>query len=49
MRLGILPPGVQPSLVVAGAITVLLSGLSVVSAVQDGISGYNLTAAGRTR
>jgi uncharacterized membrane protein YjjP (DUF1212 family) len=48
MRLGILPPGVQPSLVVAGAITVLLSGLSVVSAVQDAISGYNVTAAGRT-
>jgi uncharacterized membrane protein YjjP (DUF1212 family) len=48
MRLGLLPAGVQPSLVVAGAITVLLSGLSVVSAVQDGISGYNVTAAGRT-
>ena len=47
MKTGLLPVGVQPSLVVAGAITVLLSGLSVVSAVQDAISGYNVTAAGR--
>lgn len=37
-----------PTLVVAAAITVLLSGLSVVSTVQDAISGYNVTAAGRT-
>ncbi|WP_137813420.1 threonine/serine ThrE exporter family protein [Gandjariella thermophila] len=41
-------PDVQPSLVVAAGIVVLLSGLSVVSAVQDGITGYNVTAAGRT-
>lgn len=47
MRLGLLPAGVEPSLVVAAAITVLLSGLSVVGTVQDAISGYNLTAAGR--
>ena len=47
MRFGLLPDGVAPALVVAGAITVLLSGLSVVSAVQDAISGYNVTAAGR--
>jgi uncharacterized membrane protein YjjP (DUF1212 family) len=47
MRFGLLPSGIAPPLVVAGAITVLLSGLSVVSAVQDAISGYNVTAAGR--
>ncbi|WP_209648091.1 threonine/serine ThrE exporter family protein [Kibdelosporangium banguiense] len=39
--------GERPTLVVAAAITVLLSGLSVVSAVQDAITGYNVTAAGR--
>jgi uncharacterized membrane protein YjjP (DUF1212 family) len=38
----------RPTLVVAAAITVLLSGLSTVSAVQDAITGYNVTAAGRT-
>ncbi|TCP56664.1 uncharacterized membrane protein YjjP (DUF1212 family) [Tamaricihabitans halophyticus] len=38
----------QPSLVVGAAITVLLSGLSVVGTVQDAISGYNVTAAGRS-
>ncbi|HEX3590415.1 MAG TPA: threonine/serine exporter family protein [Pseudonocardiaceae bacterium] len=48
MRLGLLPHGAAPSLVVAAAITVLLSGLSVVGAVQDAISGFNVTAAGRT-
>lgn len=48
MRLQLLPVGVAPSLVVAAAITVLLSGLSVVGAVQDAISGFNVTAAGRT-
>jgi uncharacterized membrane protein YjjP (DUF1212 family) len=48
MRLGLLPSGVAPSLVVAAALTVLLSGLSVVGAVQDAISGFNVTAAGRT-
>lgn len=47
MRLGLLPNAVAPSLVIAAAITVLLSGLSVVGVVQDAISGYNLTAAGR--
>ncbi|MEO6087063.1 MAG: threonine/serine exporter family protein [Umezawaea sp.] len=39
---------VRPSLLVAVGIVVLLSGLSLVSAVQDAISGYNVTAAGRT-
>lgn len=48
MRIGLLPPGVAPSLVVAAAITVLLSGLSVVGTVQDAISGFNITAAGRS-
>ncbi len=32
---------------IAAALTVLLSGLSFVSTVQDAISGYNVTAAGR--
>lgn len=41
-------PAARPTLLVAAAITVLLSGLSVVSTVQDAISGYNVTAAGRT-
>ncbi|MFD1517850.1 threonine/serine ThrE exporter family protein [Pseudonocardia yunnanensis] len=44
---GVLPAGTQPSLVVAAGITVLLSGLSVVGTVQDAISGYYVTAAGR--
>jgi uncharacterized membrane protein YjjB (DUF3815 family) len=47
MKIGLLTPGIAPSLVVAAAITVLLSGLSVVGAVQDAISGFNVTAAGR--
>jgi uncharacterized membrane protein YjjP (DUF1212 family) len=38
----------RPTVAVAAAITVLLSGLSVVSTVQDAITGYNVTAAGRT-
>ncbi|WP_221936655.1 threonine/serine exporter ThrE family protein [Skermania sp. ID1734] len=38
----------QPTLLVAAALTVLLSGLATVSAVQDAITGYNVTAAGRT-
>ncbi|MGH3948742.1 MAG: threonine/serine ThrE exporter family protein [Pseudonocardiaceae bacterium] len=38
----------RPTLVVAAAITVLLSGLGTVSAVQDAITGYNVTAAGRS-
>ncbi|WP_216213981.1 threonine/serine exporter family protein [Amycolatopsis aidingensis] len=37
----------RPTLVVAAAITVLLSGLSTVSAVQDAITGYYVTASGR--
>jgi uncharacterized membrane protein YjjP (DUF1212 family) len=41
-------PSVRPSLVVAAGIVVLLSGLSLVSSVQDAITGYNVTAAGRT-
>ncbi|TDQ04651.1 threonine/serine ThrE exporter family protein [Labedaea rhizosphaerae] len=45
---GWLPTEVRPTLVVAASITVLLSGLSVVSTVQDAITGYNVTAAGRT-
>ncbi|MDT7650350.1 MAG: hypothetical protein QOI36_1756 [Pseudonocardiales bacterium] len=44
---GVFPPGTQPSLVVAAGITVLLSGLSVVGSVQDAISSYFVTAAGR--
>lgn len=41
-------PAVRPSLLVAVGIVVLLSGLALVSTVQDAISGYNVTAAGRT-
>jgi uncharacterized membrane protein YjjP (DUF1212 family) len=44
---GALPAGTEPSLVIAAGITVLLSGLSVVGTVQDAISGYYVTAAGR--
>jgi uncharacterized membrane protein YjjP (DUF1212 family) len=44
---GVFPPGTRPSLVVAASITVLLSGLTVVNTVQDAISGYFVTAAGR--
>jgi uncharacterized membrane protein YjjP (DUF1212 family) len=44
---GALPRGTQGSLVIAAGITVLLSGLSVVGTVQDAISGYPVTAAGR--
>jgi uncharacterized membrane protein YjjP (DUF1212 family) len=43
----LLPSSVTPATMVAAAITVLLSGLSFVSTVQDAISGYNVTAAGR--
>lgn len=39
------PP--NSSLVVAAALTVLLSGLSVVGTMQDAITGYNVTAAGK--
>ncbi len=41
-------PAVKPTVLVAAAITVLLSGLTVVSTVQDAITGFNVTAAGRT-
>ena len=44
---GALPPSTDPSLVVAASITVLLSGLSLMGAVQDAISGHPVTAAGR--
>lgn len=44
---GVLPPGTQPSLVIAASITVLLSGLTVMGTVRDAISGYYVTAAGR--
>ncbi|MFI9384119.1 threonine/serine exporter ThrE family protein [Kutzneria sp. NPDC052558] len=44
---GLVPPS-QLSLVVAAGIVVLLSGLSVVSSVQDAINGYTVTASGRT-
>jgi uncharacterized membrane protein YjjP (DUF1212 family) len=44
---GMFPPGTRPSLVVAASITVLLSGLSVVGTVQDAISSYYVTSAGR--
>ena len=44
---GALPPGTEPSLVIAASITVLLSGLSVVGTVKDAISTYYVTAAGR--
>ena len=44
---GALAAGTQPSLVIAAGITVLLSGLSVVGTVQDAISGFYVTAAGR--
>ena len=45
--LGVFPPGTRPSLVIAATITVLLSGLSLVGAGQDAITGYYVTAAGR--
>lgn len=44
---GLLPASMTPTTMVAAALTVLLSGLSFVSTVQDAISGYNVTAAGR--
>jgi uncharacterized membrane protein YjjB (DUF3815 family) len=47
LAVGALPSGTEPSLVIAASITVLLSGLSVVTAVQDAISGHPVTAAGR--
>lgn len=44
---GALPSDTQPSLVIAAGLTVLLSGLTVVGTVQDAISGFYVTAAGR--
>jgi uncharacterized membrane protein YjjP (DUF1212 family) len=38
---------VQPSIVVAGGITVLLSGVAFVTTVHDAITGFLVTAAGR--
>jgi hypothetical protein len=47
LAVGALPPETGPSLVIAASITVLLSGLSVMGAVQDAIAGHVVTAAGR--
>jgi uncharacterized membrane protein YjjP (DUF1212 family) len=44
---GAFPAGTRPSLVIAASITVLLSGFSVVGSVQDAISSYYVTSAGR--
>jgi uncharacterized membrane protein YjjB (DUF3815 family) len=44
----LLPASATPTTMIAAAITVLLSGLSFVSTAQDAITGYNVTAAGRT-
>ncbi|MER5265865.1 threonine/serine exporter family protein [Actinosynnema sp. NPDC002837] len=41
-------PTARPSLLIATGIVVLLSGLSLVGTVQDAITGYHVTAAGRT-
>jgi uncharacterized membrane protein YjjB (DUF3815 family) len=43
----VLPPDTRPELVVAAALTVLLSGLSVVGTVRDAIDGFFLTSAAR--
>ncbi|MFP5019455.1 threonine/serine exporter family protein [Pseudonocardia phyllosphaerae] len=47
MAANVFGPGARPSFIVAAGITVLLSGLSVVSTVQDALSGYYLTASAR--
>ena len=39
--------GLRPSLIVAAAIVLMLSGMSVVAAAQDAIDGFSLTAQGR--
>lgn len=39
--------GVQPAIIVASGIVLMLSGLTVVGAAQDAIDGFALTAAGR--
>lgn len=43
----ILPQQLSPAFVVAAGLTVLLSGLSLVGTVQDAITGFYVTAAGR--
>lgn len=47
IQLGLFPPGTRPSFIVAAGITVLLSGLSLVSTVQDALTSYYLTSAAR--
>ena len=47
LAISALPPTTEPSLVIAASITVLLSGLSLMGAVQDAIHGHPVTAAGR--
>ncbi len=47
IAIGLFPVGTRPSFIVAAGITVLLSGLSVVSTVQDALSSYYLTSAAR--
>ena len=47
IAIGLFPAGTRPSYIVAAGITVLLSGLSLVSTVQDALSGYYLTSAAR--
>ncbi|SFM64173.1 Uncharacterized membrane protein YjjP, DUF1212 family [Pseudonocardia ammonioxydans] len=47
IAVGLFPAGTRPSFIVAAGITVLLSGLSVVSTVQDALTGYYLTSAAR--
>jgi len=47
LAVGAMPPGTEPSLAIAASITVLLSGLTVMGAVQDAIDGHVVTAAGR--
>jgi uncharacterized membrane protein YjjP (DUF1212 family) len=47
IALGLFPVGTRPSFIVAAGITVLLSGLSVVSTVQDALSSYYLTSSAR--
>ncbi len=43
----LLPPELSPAFVLAAGLTVLLSGLSLVGTVQDAITGFYVTAAGR--
>lgn len=45
--LHLLPKGSAPSLIVAANIMALLSGMAMVSSVQDAINGYPLTSVGR--